>query len=424
MGNDVGKMVIILSAFKVVVIFMMLLSLIPVLIWMERKGAAYIQDRRGPNRAAILGVRLGGIIHSLADAIKLLTKEDFTVNAAYKPLYFAAPMIALFVSTVTIAVVPFAQPLVIGNFSFSLQVADLQAGLVYVFAISSLGVYALVLAGWSSGSKYSLLGAMRSSSQFISYELAMGMAALSIFLLSGSFRLQDIVADQGELVYRWNVIREPVAFVIFFAALLAEANRLPFDLPEGESEIVAGYHTEYSSMRFAMFFMGEYAHIIVGSAIVATLFFGGWQVPFASPELIRANAGALVNIFWPLAGFVWLLIGALLCRRFRRRYHDMRDYEVLVFGVPALLVGIALLIVFPMYAGFEIPDWLPNVLVFAIQLKVMLLKTIFLCATFIWIRWTLPRFRYDQLMHLGWKVLLPFGMINVLVTAILVLRFG
>ncbi|MFH0799561.1 MAG: complex I subunit 1 family protein [Pseudomonadota bacterium] len=413
-----------IAAAKVVLIFSMLLTLVPVLIWMERKGAAYIQDRRGPNRAEILGIRLGGLIHSLADAIKLLTKEDITVGAAYKPLYLAAPMLALFVATVTIAVVPFAEPLRIGGLTFSLQIADLKSGLIYVFAMGSLGVYALILAGWSSGGKYSLLAALRASSQMISYELAMGMSALAIFIVAGSFSLPDIIADQGAMVWRWNAVRQPLAFVIFFAAMLAETNRLPFDLPEGESELVAGYHTEYSSMRFAMFFMGEYAHIIAGSAILAAVFFGGWQFPFVAADAMRANAQAIIMIGWPVAAVATVIAGNALARRFKRRYGDRRDFEPLVFGLPVAVAGLAALVLYPMFGWSWFPGWAPGVFVFAVQLGVVLAKTIAIAAVFIWIRWTLPRFRYDQLMRLGWKVLLPLSMANVLATAVVVLLKG
>lgn len=408
---------LIIAAVKTIAIFAMVLSLVPLLIWMERKGAAYIQDRRGPNRAQILGIRLGGIIHSLADAIKLFTKEEVTVNEASLPLYYAAPILALFVATVTVAVVPFSEPMTIAGYELSLQVANLKSGLIYVFAMSSLGVYALMLAGWSSGSKYSLFGALRASSQVISYELAMGMAALSIFVLCGSFSLVDIIADQGAMPWRWNIARQPLAFTLFFAALLAETNRNPFDLPEGESEIVAGYHTEYSSMRFAMFFMGEYAHIIVGSAIIATLFFGGWQFPFVSSTLMRTHMLSVLPILWALGGIALLLVGGWLAGRFRRKFGDLRDFETLVFGVPMIIAGLAMIITFQILGELSLPAWVGAVLTFFIQLGAMFSKTIIFAAVFIWIRWTLPRFRYDQLMGLGWKVMLPLGMVNVLATA-------
>lgn len=411
---------LILSAARAVIVFAMVLGFVPVLIWMERKGAAYIQDRRGPNRAQILGVRLGGIIHSLADAVKLLTKEEVTAKGAYRPLALAAPVVALFVAVVTVAVVPFAQPLSIGGITFTLQVADLSVGLIYVFAMSSLGVYALMLAGWSSGSTFPFLGALRSASQMISYELAMGMAALAIFIVAGSFSLTDIVLDQGWLPWGWNAIRQPVAFLVLFTAMLAEANRLPFDLPEGESEIVAGYHTEYSSMRFAMFFMGEYAHITAGAAILATLFFGGWQIPLADPAWLHGHGLLLFLALWPLVGMACLIAGGALFRRQGRRWGDLRDYEAKLFGGPLILVGVALIVQFALWSDADFPGWVGAVTVFVLQVAAFFAKTVALAAVFIWIRWTLPRFRYDQLMRLGWKVLLPLGMANALVTAIVV----
>lgn len=413
---------IILAVVKVVAIFSMTMGLVPLLIWMERKGAAYIQDRRGPNRAQILGVRLGGVIHSLADALKLLTKEEVTPARAVRPLALLAPVIALFVAIATIAVVPFAEPLTIGKITFTLQVADLRAGLIYVFAMSSLGVYALMLAGWASGSTFPVMGALRSASQMVSYELAMGMAALALFLVAGSFTLPDIVADQGWMPWQWNAIRQPVAFVVFFTAMLAEANRLPFDLPEGESEIVAGYHTEYSSMRFAMFFMGEYAHIVAGSAIVATLFFGGWQIPFADPVWIRENAQRILLVGLPLVGIAMILFGGELFRKKRRvHFGDLRDHELKILGAPLILLGVALVTQYALWSESDLPGWVPAVLVFVLQVAAVFVKTICIAAVFIWIRWTLPRFRYDQLMRLGWKVLLPLGMVNALATAAVVL---
>ena len=412
---------IIIAAVKVIVIFAMVLTSVPILIWMERKGAAYIQDRRGPNRAAILGVRLGGVIHSLADALKLFTKEEIAAAPVSKPLFYIAPMIAFFIAVVTVAVVPFAAPLKLFGYEFTLQVADLNVGLIYVFAMSSIGVYGLLIAGWAACGKYSLLGALRSAAQMISYEVALGLSVVALFLLSGSLKLQDIVVDQGAMVWHWNFIRQPLAFVLFLTALFAETNRLPFDLPEGESEIVAGYHTEYSSMRFALFFMGEYTHLIVGSLIIATLFFGGWQFPFVGAAVMKENINQIIILGWPAGAFVMLIFGWWLASKFRRRYKDLRDYEPLVFGIPAMLFAILLLMAWAglMSRGLlgDIPQWAGEVAVFLIQLATVLAKAIFFCAFFIWVRWTLPRFRYDQLMNLGWKVMIPLGVANVAITS-------
>lgn len=410
---------ILIVTLRVVIVFGLVMAILPLLIWMERKGAAYIQDRRGPNRAHILGLRLGGLLHTLADVIKLFTKEEVVVAGALRPLVYIAPMIAFFAATATIAAVPFSGPISIAGRTLTLEVASLKAGLVYVFAISSLGAYALVLAGWTSQNTYSFLGAMRAVSQFISYELALGMAALSIFLVAGSLSLSDIAADQGAILWRWNVIRQPLAFAIFMAALFAEASRLPFDLPEGDSEIVAGYHVEYSSMRFAMFFMAEYAHIIVGSAVVANLFFGGWNVPFAEQGLIAANADLIVAVAWPIVGMLLILFGAIIARRFCRRFGDLRDFEPIFIGLPMIVLGLFLVFSYLPFSDRVLNEtWIIPAITFAVGLCAMLAKTILIAAGFIWVRWTLPRFRFDQVMAFGWKFLLPLAMLNLVVTAV------
>jgi NADH-quinone oxidoreductase subunit H len=407
------------ASIRVVIIFAMVMSAIPVMIWMERKGAAYIQDRRGPNRAQILGIRLGGLVHSLADALKLFTKTEIIGERAVRPLFLIAPLIAMSISVIIVAVVPFAQPTHAFDITFSLQVADLSGGLIFVVALSSLSVYALLIAGWASSGKYTFLGALRAASQMISYELSLALAIAAIFLVAGSFRLTDIVVEQGANPLTWNFIRQPLAFVIFVAALFAETNRLPFDLPEGESELVAGYHTEYSSMRFAMFFMGEYAHILVGSLIITTVFLGGWQIPFVNATSMTQNIDITLCAFGGLAGLILISLGTILLKRYGRRYGDARDYEVLVFGIPCLALGLALA-VGAGYALWGSQTLLPdaaNIIVFLIQLVIVFAKTMMCASLFIWVRWTLPRFRYDQLMRLGWKVLLPLGLLNLIATA-------
>ncbi|PIR17062.1 MAG: NADH-quinone oxidoreductase subunit NuoH [Deltaproteobacteria bacterium CG11_big_fil_rev_8_21_14_0_20_49_13] len=335
---------------KVIAIPSIILTFIPVLIWWERKGAAYIQDRRGPNRASILGFKCGGFFHNFADVLKLFFKEDIIPTKADKVLFVVAPMIVFFVVVATSAVIPLAAPLMIKDHLITFQIADINIGLIYILAIASLSVYGVLLAGWSSNSAYSLFGGLRASAQMISYEVAMGLALVSVIMYAGSVRLDEIVLLQGTKFWDWNFAREPLAFVIFLTCLFAEANRNPFDLPEGESELVAGFHTEYSSMKFALFFMGEYAHMVVGSMILVSLFFGGWQIPFASTELLN---------------------------------------------------------------GF-----LPSFVVPFLQIGCFITKTLFFCWFFIWVRWTLPRFRYDQLMGLGWKGMVPLAIINIIFTGL------
>ena len=411
------------AVIKTIAIFIAVINLVPLLIWLERKGAAYIQDRRGPNRAAIAGIRLGGIIHSLSDVVKLLTKEDIIPPHVNKPLYILAPMIAMFVATITVAVVPFAAPIVWEGNRILLQVADLDVGLLYVFAVSSLGIYGVMLAGWAANNKYSLLGGLRSSAQMISYEVSMGLAVIGIFLLAGSLKLTDIVYFQGSNPFHWNIFLQPIGFILFLTAVFAETNRLPFDLPEGESELVAGFHVEYSSMKFALFFMAEYAHMVVASTIIVTLFFGGWQIPFLPEGVLQEKASQILSGGWLIGSIVSIFLGYWLTRWYRKgKYGDLRDYEPLLFGVLAIGVGILLFIAWFIFGqGLELGELGRQLTVTGIQLISFLTKVLFFCFFFIWIRWTLPRLRYDQLMKLGWKIMLPVALLNVLITGAIAL---
>lgn len=409
---------------KIAVVLGIVQTFVLVLIWMERKGAAYFQDRRGPNRASILGIRLGGFIHNFADAIKLFTKEEFFPQGANRFYFIVAPLITMFIYFVTTAVIPFADTIRIGAFTLSPRIADLNVGVLYIFAMSSLAVYGIMLAGWSSNNKYSLLGGLRASSQMISYEITLGLAVVSVFMLAESVDLGEIVTNQGASPLSWNALRQPLAFILFLAASFAETNRTPFDLPEGESELVAGFHVEYSSMKFALFFMGEYAAIVVSSAVITSLFLGGWQVPFLTTEVLIDNASVFLNILGIASAALLTLGGLLLAIRFRPgRYKDLRDYEVLFLGLPALILGLALGW-YTIGIGFSyLPDWAPPVFAGGLQLATFLLK-IFLCSFFfIWVRWTVPRFRYDQLMGFGWKGMLPLALFNIMITGAFLLVF-
>ena len=323
---------------KVLVVFAATMLGVLVMIYAERRGSAFMQDRVGPNR-----VGPKGVLQPIADGIKFLMKEDLVPERVDKPIFILAPAILLIPALMTFAVIPFGSSINLFGREIALQVADVNVGILYVLALTSISVYGIVLAGWSSNNKYSLLGGLRSSAQLISYELAMGLAVVSIILLAGSLRLNDIITDQQGSFFSWNIFRQPLAFLIFLIAVYAETNRLPFDLSEAEQELVGGYHTEYSSMKFAMFFMAEYANMITAAALTVTLFFGGWDVPL----LDEGSLG---------------LFGTLL--------------SVLSF----------------------------------------ILKMSFFLFLFIWVRWTFPRFRYDQLMRLGWKVMLPLALFNIFLT--------
>jgi NADH-quinone oxidoreductase subunit H len=401
-----------ITVIKIAIPLVTILSLVPLLVWVERKGSAFIQDRHGPNRARIKGIRLGGLLHPIVDVVKLFTKEDFIPGQANKFFYLLAPFLALTIACVTYLIIPFAQPLTIDGKEFTIQAANLDVGILYILAMSSLGVFGVMLAGWASNSKYSLFGGVRSSAQMFSYELSMGLAIISVVLVSGTLDLNQIVVQQSEYFWNWNFLKLFPACLLFIVSSFAETNRNPFDLPEGESEIVAGFHLEYSSMKFGMFFMAEYAHMVVASALIVVLFFGGWQVPFLSTAVIRGYAD--IGLFLVLlgAGMGMMIVGAWMLSLFRKgKYGDKRDYEVLIFGAPLLVVGLILAIGTLIFGAFHLNDLGQQIFAATIQFGTFMGKVLFFCWLFIWIRWTLPRFRYDQLMRLGWKVMLPLALV-------------
>jgi len=349
-------------ALKAFLVVFMVLNLAGILGWVERKGSALIQDRIGANRASILGFAGMGLVNTLiADPLKFLTKEDFV----------------LFPALVTFAAIPFGDVITLGERVINLQVANLNVGILYVFAMGSLGVYGIVIGAWASNNKFSLLGGVRGSAQMISYEVAMGLSAMGVLMVYGSLDLQEIARDQGALISTllppalgflqpvigwlpaWGVFLQPLAFLLFFTAAVAETKRIPFDLPEGESELVAGYHVEYSGGKFLMFFAGEFAEVVTAAGVVVTLFFGGWQVPY----LMRDG----FHFPW---GSVWLL---------------------------------------------------PQITVVILQLIAFTVKVLFFCWLQILLRWSVPRFRYDQVMRLGWKMMLPLALLNVVVTAVVII---
>jgi NADH-quinone oxidoreductase subunit H len=409
---------------KMIFMILLIVGLIPVLVWAERKGSAFIQDRTGPNRCAVAGVRLAGLIQPIADVFKLMFKEDVKPQNVHKFLYALAPFLVFFVALTTYAVIPFGDYLEVGGKQIPLVVADLDVGILYVLAIASLGTYGIVLAGWSSNNKYTFLGAIRSTSQMISYEISMGLSIVGLMLIFSTLRMTDIVAGQGDLIWgflpKWGVVVQPLAALLFIVAVFAETNRTPFDLPEGESELVSGYHIEYSSMKFALFFMAEYANMVVGAALITTLFFGGWNIPWLNRETIMANAGTILSIEMLVKILVFSVIGVLFMRRVAReknKFGDARDRE------PKLLAGVFFFMALATLVGFALRPWtvgpeLASIYASLLQVGAFVGKVVFFCWLFIWVRWTLPRFRYDQLMSLGWKLMLPLALANIVVTAV------
>jgi NADH-quinone oxidoreductase subunit H len=308
----------------------------------ERKVAGFFQDRLGPDRAGPWG-----LFQPLADGIKLFFKEEFMPNTADKFLYILGPSLTMLIALVTSAAIPWGGNLVINGKEYPMQVADINIGILYIFAIVSIGVYGIMIGGWASNNKYALLGAIRASSQMISYELAMSLAIISVVMMSGSLSLKDIVEQQKG--FNWNVWYQPAAFLIFLICAFAECNRSPFDLPECETELVGGYHTEYSSMKLGFYLFAEYINVFISAAVMATLFFGGYNFPFMDKLSLSPNAMATIGFF------------------------------------------------------------------------VLFAKITFLGFVFMWVRWTLPRFRYDQLMRLGWKALIPLAILNIVITGIVIL---
>ena len=402
------------------------MNILPLLIWAERKGAAYIQDRPGPNRAHIFGIRAGGLVHTLNDVVKLVMKEDIVPGHVDKTYWMIAPVIAMTVALCTFVVVPFGDTFM----GYQLKVSDIDGGLLFVLAMTSLGVYGVMLAGWASNNKFSLLGGLRASAQMVSYELAMGLSAVVVFLGAGSVSLSTIAEQQSGPIWNWNVASIPgfIAFVLFWVAAFAETNRTPFDLPEGEAELVGGYHTEYSSLRFALFFMAEYANMIVASAVTATMFFGGYNLPFIDGAMLRAHAD-WVLVAAAGAAPLFLVFAVIAWKRKDRPFYqalapdDIRHREPKLFvaiwiGAALANVGVAALGLSGVVGGLS---WGPDAVAGFVHLNVLAIKILIGCWIFIWVRWTLPRFRYDQLMGLGWRVMLPVAIANVFFAALWVI---
>ncbi len=310
----------------------------------ERKVAAILQDRPGPNRAGPFG-----LFQPFADGLKLIMKEEIIPNSSNKALFVLGPGLAMTAALMSCAVIPWSSHVEFFNRSIDLQIADINIGILYVFGVVSLGVYGIMIGGWASNNKFSLMAALRGASQAISYELAMGLALIAVLMISGSLSLKTIVDQQMSNGHLWNIAYQPLGFLIFFICAMAECNRTPFDLPEAENELNFGYHQEYSSMKLGFYLFSEYVNMIMSSAIMASLYFGGFDIPFFDESTIAPNFAALL-------------------------------------GILALLTKIAIFIF-----------------------------------VFMWIRWTIPRFRYDQLMNLGWKTLIPLALVNMLITGAVIL---
>jgi len=397
----------VISIIKAAIVAFVLLTTLAYLQWVERKVIAHIQVRLGPSR-----VGPHGLLQPLADVIKLITKEDLLPPYVNKFVYLLAPFLAVTMSLISISVIPFGSEIQVFGHTTWMQLADLNIGLLFILAVSSMGVYGIALAGWASNNKYALLGGLRSSAQMVSYELALTMSVVGVVLMANSFSLTDIITKQDSSKYGflgWNIIgihsfTQIVGFLCFFISAIAETNRVPFDLPEAESELVAGFHTEYSSFKFAMFFIAEYTSMITVSALCTILFFGGWNSPFPDSWTPTHYLPGIILLPFGL----WVIYDGI-------KYETIWGRLVLpVIGTGVAIIGALLLAgvwIAPLHQANEFiqaPFWL-------------LAKIFFFLFFYVWARGTLPRFRYDQLMNIGWKLLLPVSIVNVIITASVVL---
>ena len=418
------------------------------LIPMERRGAGFMQDRQGPNRSYIKipyfgKIRLLGYVQNMCDGTKLFFKEMFAPKGANKFLYYVAPAIPFAIVFLSPCVIPWFGPMVFEWGGKSVRIAgsivDSDVGVLLLFGLSSLSAYGAVLAGWASKSKYSFLGALRTSSMTISYEVCLGLSMMGILLLAGSFNLTDIVNWQEH--HAWGIVVQPVAFFCFLIASIAETGRAPFDVAEGEPELVAGYHTEYGAMQFGLFYMGEYSHICINSFLIATLFLGGYSVPFVTTETMQAHMGGSLAIHFGVLAFLALAFlhliyrySAKLAKRAQsNKLEILQEYKLYkmiawVAAVVFIALGVCAWLFYNpanfVVNGFAVGSLATAVGTALIHLLVLVVKSVFFCWVWIWVRWTLPRFRYDHVMHLGWKIILNIALINLVVTAVIAKLVG
>lgn len=413
---------------NVILALLFSLGAAPILVWIERRVAGLIQDRLGPNRCHIKGFRLGGLIQSFADMIKLVFKEDFKAKSIKEHFFFSlAPVIVFASAFLTFMVMPFADLLVIGGQTFRMQGLPMDLGILWFLAFAGLSVYGLMIGGWASNNKYALLGSIRAGAQVVSYEAAMGLSLVSVLITYGSVDLVEIVNFQGQTFFgipTWGIILQPLAGLIFIVTAFAEANRTPFDIAEGESELVGGFHTEYSAMRFGLFFVGEYVAMSASSALIVTLFFGGYHLPYMNTPFLQNHIQMVlvaIMLFIPLVSFLfirWIKKN----NRFSRQ-EDIRNKE------SAVLIKMVIVSTIAMVAGLGVLLFLglhqntTNIAVAIIQIATFAIKLLAMNFVFVWVRWTLPRFRYDQLQDLGWRVLMPLAIANIVITAFVVVVF-
>lgn len=396
------------------------LATVPILVWMERRVAALIQDRLGPNRCHVKGIRLGGLIQSVADMLKLAYKEEFLPSHIKNKFYhLVAPSIAYASAFLTFMVIPYADDVVVAGQTYVMQALPVELGVLWFLAFAGIGVYGIILGGWASHNKYAILGAMRATAQVISYEVAMGLSLVSILITYGTISLNEMVTYQTQNFFglpAWGIVIQPLATIIFIVTAFAETNRAPFDAAEGESEIVAGYHTEYGAMKFGLYFVAEYIAMAASGALIVTMFLGGYQLPYLNTEQLIDN---FELILWIIIGIA--IVSSVMFVRWIKTHNildvghlnESKIYTTLVIGFTVFAV-----LVMSYYAlGLGGAN---NIGVMILQFGIFTLKLFLLHFIFVWVRWTLPRFRYDQTQKLGWNLLLPLSLANIFITALIV----
>lgn len=410
-------MIIALAAVKAGAVLAGAMTVAALLTLVERRLSAMIQDRVGPNRADVnfAGRRftMGGLLHPIADGVKMMFKEDFIPDGANKAIFILAPFMVIFFTLAAFAVIPFGDAVdltELGLGKIPMQIADLNVGLLFAVAVASLAIYGTVLAGWASNNKFSLLGGMRAASQLVSYEAVMGLSLVGVVMVFGTTSLKGIVDAQSGTVLgflpRWGVVVQPLGFLIFIVAVIAESKRVPFDIPEGESEII-GYFVEYSGLKFAMFFIGEFVEVAFAAVLMAVLFFGGWHIPYLDPSSYAVAAPWVIAL---------LGCGAVLAGAVAAWGHGSK-----MMGAVFAASGLLLIAVGAALAFVAVPGWVTSLAVAFAQFAVLGIKVAALTLLQFMVRWTLPRFRFDQLLDIGWKRLVPWSLANILLTGIAIL---
>ncbi|MFK2824026.1 complex I subunit 1/NuoH family protein [Malaciobacter sp. WC5094] len=399
-------------------------GLTPLFVWWERRVSGLMQDRTGPNRCNIGPFRLGGLIQSFADMLKLVFKEDFTPShIKYKFFFSIAPAIVFLCSFLTFATIPFADVLIIDGKSHIMSAIPNELGIMWFLAFAGLSIYGIILGGYASQNKYGLLGSIRASAQVISYEVALTLAVVSMVISYGSIHLTDIVNAQAGTFFgvipMWGIFIQPLAAIIFIVCAFAETNRAPFDIAEGESEIVAGYHTEYSAMKFGLFQVGEYAAMSASSAIIVTLFFGGYQIPWLDTQTIHSNINYVI-----VAIMILLPIKIFIFTKWMKKNNKTvglgdksREKETKILTIAFWSICFIILALLALFLITGLGSNGINIVTAVLQIGTFLVKFFLVAFLYIWVRWTVLRFRYDQLQMLGWKVLIPLALLNVIVTA-------